>query len=255
MSEAITKAAEQPFTPAQRMRLWQNTEKGKSATSLGAFERICQAVEAAHRIGQESPQPAVPVVSDEQIDPLVQKHARATWSGSQQDWDVAEFSRLGLIMFANAIANMRPAVEPMTGGAWLATRLWNSRYEWTCPADIASMLASPEEAHMPEATTGAASDVLAERQRQINVEWYTPGHDSEHGDGSLARAAACYAMGKQTVRAFEGAPDVILWPWENASWKPTTHRRNLIKAGALILAEIERLDRANGITAKAEGGA
>lgn len=47
MSEAITKAAEQPFTPAQRMRLWQNTEKGKSATSLGAFERICQTVEAA----------------------------------------------------------------------------------------------------------------------------------------------------------------------------------------------------------------
>lgn len=114
MSEAITKAAEQPFTPAQRMRLWQNTEKGKSATSLGAFERICQAVEAAHRIGQESPQPAVPVVSDEQIDPLVQKHARATWSGSQQDWDVAEFSRLGLVMFANAILAMRPAVEPMT---------------------------------------------------------------------------------------------------------------------------------------------
>lgn len=40
-----------PFTPSQRMRLWQNTEKGKSATSLGAFERICQTVEAAHRIG------------------------------------------------------------------------------------------------------------------------------------------------------------------------------------------------------------
>lgn len=51
MSEAITKAAERPFTPAQRMRLWQNTEKGKSATSLGAFERICRTVEAAHRIG------------------------------------------------------------------------------------------------------------------------------------------------------------------------------------------------------------
>ena len=40
-----------PFMPSQRMRLWQNTEKGKSATSLGAFERICQTVEAAHRIG------------------------------------------------------------------------------------------------------------------------------------------------------------------------------------------------------------
>lgn len=62
----------------------------------------------------QSPQHVVPVVSDEQIDPLVQKHARATWSGSQQDWDVAEFSRLGLVMFANAILALRPAVEPMT---------------------------------------------------------------------------------------------------------------------------------------------
>lgn len=44
-------AARKPFTPAQRMRLWQNTEKGKSATSLAAFERIVQTTEAAHRIG------------------------------------------------------------------------------------------------------------------------------------------------------------------------------------------------------------
>lgn len=44
-------ASRKPFTPAQRMRLWQNTEKGKSATSLDAFERIVQTTEAAHRIG------------------------------------------------------------------------------------------------------------------------------------------------------------------------------------------------------------
>lgn len=46
-------SARKPFTPAQRMRLWQNTEKGKSATSLAAFERIVQTTEAAHRIGLE----------------------------------------------------------------------------------------------------------------------------------------------------------------------------------------------------------
>ncbi|AFQ48272.1 hypothetical protein [Burkholderia cepacia] len=35
------------------------------------------------------------------------------------------------------------------------------------------------------------------------------------------------------------------WPktWEPSWSKPTTPRRNLVKAGALILAELERLDR------------
>jgi len=36
----------------------------------------------------------------------------------------------------------------------------------------------------------------------------------------------------------------FVWTWERAWWKPTTRRRDLVKAGALILAEIERLDRA-----------
>lgn len=34
------------------------------------------------------------------------------------------------------------------------------------------------------------------------------------------------------------------WPWSRAWWKPASRRRCLIKAGALILAEIERIDRA-----------
>ena len=33
------------------------------------------------------------------------------------------------------------------------------------------------------------------------------------------------------------------WPWVRRWWKPTDRRRDLVKAGALILAEIERLDR------------
>ena len=35
-------------------------------------------------------------------------------------------------------------------------------------------------------------------------------------------------------------------PWDGKGWQPTTYRRNLVKAGALIVAEIERLDRAAG---------
>lgn len=90
--------------------------------------------------------------------------------------------------------------------------------------------------------TKAASDVLAERRRQINSEGWTPSHDDAHGDGSLAKAAACYAFGQPWVSGRQEA--VTIWPWAPGWWKPKDQRRNLVKAGALILAEIERLDRA-----------
>lgn len=90
-----------------------------------------------------------------------------------------------------------------------------------------------------EPQTAAARDVLAERQRQISAEGWTPEHDEEHRDGSLALAASCYAC------ASAGFDDAARdWPWGDDWFKPSSPRRDLIKAGALILAEIERLDRA-----------
>lgn len=88
--------------------------------------------------------------------------------------------------------------------------------------------------------TTAARDVLAERQRQISAEGWTPEHDDAHSNGSLAMAAACYC---EPRHRFHNEPPTD-WPWNKAWWKPCGRRRNLIKAGALILAEIERLDRA-----------
>ena len=38
------------------------------------------------------------------------------------------------------------------------------------------------------------------------------------------------------------------WPWAPSWWKPRDKRSNLIRAGALILADIERLDRATPTT-------
>lgn len=98
-----------------------------------------------------------------------------------------------------------------------------------------------------ETMTSAARDVLAERQRQINVEGWTPEDDDRYENGDLANAAACYAV----HAAEEGAPTDAApsaWPWDAKWWKPSTPRRDLVKAGALILAEIERLDRAEGET-------
>jgi hypothetical protein len=87
----------------------------------------------------------------------------------------------------------------------------------------------------------AARDVLAERARQVSAEGWTPEHDDQHDMGQLASAAGCYAM---FTEAFPVGDPVKFWPWAADWWKPTDRRRNLVKAGALILAEIERLDRA-----------
>lgn len=99
-------------------------------------------------------------------------------------------------------------------------------------AAAASMAAQPAQAP-------AARDVLAERARQIGVEGWTPEHDDKHPPGELAKAAACYAIHEPD---FTHVPS--FWPWGGSWWKPGDPRRNLVKAAALILAEIERLDRA-----------
>ena len=86
----------------------------------------------------------------------------------------------------------------------------------------------------------AVLDVAAERRRQIEAEGWTPEHDDEHSVGELAKAAACYAL---VSAGFNPDATITVWPWHRLWWKPSDKRRNLVKAGALILAEIERLDR------------
>ncbi|HBP0623999.1 TPA: hypothetical protein L5Q27_003485 [Pseudomonas aeruginosa] len=99
-------------------------------------------------------------------------------------------------------------------------------------------------------------DVQAERRRQITAEGWTPEHDDEHADGQMARAAACYALAGSSAPN-DGTAALLVslaWPWDEQWWKPTSARRDLVKACALALAEIERLDRA-GISQNPQPGA
>lgn len=97
----------------------------------------------------------------------------------------------------------------------------------------------------------ALTDVIAERARQIAEEGWTLAHDDEHDEGQLAAAAACYAFHAAYAPLDEDIPYDALdahpvpngWPWSPDWWKPTSPRADLVKANALILAEIERLDR------------
>lgn len=85
--------------------------------------------------------------------------------------------------------------------------------------------------------TKGARDVLDERRRQIEDEEFTAEHDDQWEFGELRRAALCYL--KCTTRRIPSK-----WPWDKKWWKPESIRRNLIKAAALIIAEIDRVDRA-----------
>lgn len=90
--------------------------------------------------------------------------------------------------------------------------------------------------------------IATERKRQIVKEGFTPGHDSLNQYGDLALAAACYALpeNERPLDSNRGVPSYWPWAWDEMFWKPTpTDRiRELTKAGALIAAEIDRLQRA-----------
>lgn len=93
------------------------------------------------------------------------------------------------------------------------------------------------------------SIVKKERKRQISVEGWTIEHDDEHTDESLAIAASSYAFPPSTWIALmpnTGLSREAMWPWDKKWWKPTPDNRikELAKAGALIIAEIDRLLRA-----------
>lgn len=111
-----------------------------------------------------------------------------------------------------------------------------------------SMLRSRIAEMESRTVTAAAADVLAERQRQVTAEGWTAELDDGYQNSELADAAACYAIHAHN----QGFSTPAHWPWSQDWWKQTSPRRDLVKAGALILAEIERLDRAAGIKVEAE---
>lgn len=95
--------------------------------------------------------------------------------------------------------------------------------------------------------------IQAERVRQIRVEGYRAEGDDRYVDQQLVGAAVCYARTSGPI-TFKGHPiSPIEWPWHTSYWKPSKDLiRNLTKAGALIAAEIDRLQR---LKTKRRGGA
>lgn len=77
-------------------------------------------------------------------------------------------------------------------------------------------------------------DLIAkERKRQIEKEDFTIEHDDGHYNGELNQAGRAYFYNNHK-----------LWPWDLEYFKAFgSQKRNCEKAGALIQAEIDRLER------------
>jgi hypothetical protein len=138
------------------------------------------------------------------------------------------------------------ASEPVVLWQWSPTDicidLWNldvpQHVHWT--RIQLPPLPAPARNPKPESKSSGVDLIAKERQRQIEKEGWTPEHDDTHTLRELARAAICYA----TPHIKTQTPPRPMWPWHDDFWKPSDDPiRNLVKAGALIVAEIDRLQR------------
>ena len=100
-----------------------------------------------------------------------------------------------------------------------------------------------------DAVTGIGL-IAEERKRQIEKEGFDAKHDHEHRDNDLAIAGAIYAAPEKARLFVSNGKDgdkqdyyPLLWPFDRKSYKPTPddRKRELVKAGALIAAEIDRI--------------
>lgn len=128
----------------------------------------------------------------------------------------------------------------------------NKARQWPEPKDCEPRLHIKEQPvpaasseSVSQSLTDALRDVIAERQRQVSVKGWTAEHDDTYTCGELSGAAISY---------IEPMEAVFYWPaeWHDDSFKPSDERRNLVKATALLLAEIERLDRISAASALSE---
>lgn len=104
----------------------------------------------------------------------------------------------------------------------------------------------------PDQQPSGVQLIEIERSRQINQLGYDVKHDELYNNYELAKAAIAYAtpemfreypISRANGYKTEGLKPK-LWPWDVSYWKPTPNdrKRELIKAGALIAAQIDRLN-------------
>ena len=106
-----------------------------------------------------------------------------------------------------------------------------------------------------------AERIRYERWRQLVLKGFSFGYDDRHVDGELAMAALAY-VNAGLISQCRPNTSVVLslpnnafgWPRGRSEWKPSDDPiENLVRAGALIAAEIDRLLRLEHATLPLSG--
>ncbi|HGQ7280275.1 TPA: hypothetical protein ACMFP4_006210 [Pseudomonas aeruginosa] len=227
-----------------------NPDKGELLDSLRYMLEKCEAHDAAlARVAELERQQPVAWMHDQpnrvdvihrDVKDLLQRVPGSS-RGIHRPLDVSEHYTIPL--YAAPVAQAQHSVPEVSGiGRDFAYPRSVVLYLRTEPTDddlraihdgLRSLAAAPGK-EVPQAWL----DVQAERRRQITAEGWTPDHDDLYCAAELPRAAAAYILSG----ANDEAP--AIWPFSAKWWKPRDARSNYVRASALILAEIERLDRA-----------
>lgn len=96
-----------------------------------------------------------------------------------------------------------------------------------------------------------AEQIAIERRRQVDKEGWTSEHDADWTEGELKMAAMAYLeadgndqyLCETNDRQRFNTPAYDYWPWKSTWWKPKDRLSNLVRAGALIAAEIDRIQK------------
>lgn len=92
-------------------------------------------------------------------------------------------------------------------------------------------------------TNHILSLILDERNKQITVEGHKPEDDDKYQNGEMAVAGGYYALASGAPTNKNPGLIPPYWPWSHNAWKPGEKKDNLIKAAALIVAELESMRR------------
>ena len=124
--------------------------------------------------------------------------------------------------------------------------------------DMSGHIAAIFDRHMREDNSGVGL-IARERRRQIEKEGFDAAHDSNHVDDALAWGAMFYALPNPFLLCSALKPKTVLGVvkaeafFEKTQWANIWAKRNgktriqqLVVAGALIAAEIDRLKRKEG---------
>lgn len=211
--------------------------KGWERGLLAAFEKAAPALRSQER-------QRVREALDEQAAEYRREANEARQCGAQGGWEKLTAAGDVVECVTRIIFDSDPEQPPLSEGQK------GDPYEWgpgdQRDIDRAEQLIAEGKIPPCEISEGVGSGadlIAAERKRQIEAEGWTPEHDDQHDDGELARAAAAYALVAGAGPTKQADEAEQWWPFDD-DWKPSEDEiRNLAKAGALIAAEIDRLQR------------